>query len=407
MFRITPKWHEQSSRWGHPLHSMCSYLAMFPPRLPHYFIERFTKPGDVVIDPLGGRGTTPTQACLTNRIGIGNDLNPLAYILTKAKVNPPKRTDLMGRILQLEQECSRATISDVPDKIRMLYSDKIVEQLVWLKGELNLRKKADTFIMGIILGGMHGDSSLPNYLSIPMPNTFSMSPNYVKKFIKKHRLKPPTHTVFDVLKHRSRRIYSKGMPGVNGKAYNEDIRKLPKKLKTTGKLIVSSPPYLKVIKYGKFNWIRLWMLDVDSADLDRELDDTHTLSRYLEFMEETLNSMYNLLDDNGLCVLAIGDVFGQRGIGKDKNINLAQEVWDKLGKDSGFEFISIIDDEYRKDNKVSRIWGATKGEATKLDRLLVLCKDKRKVSPVKFPHQIDWKSTFPDRFHKTTLRATA
>ena len=371
---------------------------MFPPKLPHYFIERFTEPGEVVIDPFSGRGTTPFQACMDNRIGIGNDLNPLAYVLTKAKINPPNSNELEKRISSLENEFKPTDITYVPEKIRMLYNDKTLQQLVFLKDNLNLRRKVDIFIMAIILGGMHGDSTLPSYMSIPMPNTFSMSPNYIKNYIKKNSLKPPSYDAFTVIRHKMKRFFSKGIPGIKGKAFNEDIRKLKPKLKgTKAKLIFTSPPYLKVVRYGKLNWIRLWMLNVDHKELDEKLDDTHTLPKYLDFMEDSLKTMYNLLEDDGVCVLAIGDVYGARGIGKGKNINLAQEVWNELGKDSGFELVSIIDDKYREDNKVSRIWGKTKGIATKLDRLLVICKDKKKISPVKYESQIDWKCQYLDR----------
>ena len=65
---------------------MCSYLASFPAALTHAFIARYTRPGDVVLDPFSGRGTTPLQACAEGRIGVGNDLNPFAHLLTAAKV---------------------------------------------------------------------------------------------------------------------------------------------------------------------------------------------------------------------------------------------------------------------------------------------------------------------------------
>jgi len=68
---------------------MCSYMAMFPPRIPYYFIQRFTRPGDRVLDPFSGRGTTPTQACVDGRVGLANDLNPLAYQLSRAKAGRP------------------------------------------------------------------------------------------------------------------------------------------------------------------------------------------------------------------------------------------------------------------------------------------------------------------------------
>jgi len=61
---IQPEWKHVPKPWGHPVPPMCSYLAMFPPRIPHYFIQRFTRCGDRVLDPFSGRSTTPTQACV-------------------------------------------------------------------------------------------------------------------------------------------------------------------------------------------------------------------------------------------------------------------------------------------------------------------------------------------------------
>ena len=73
---IEPDWKVQSRLWGHAYHPMCSYLASFPAALAHAFIARYTRPGDVVLDPFSGRGTTPLQACAEGRIGVGNDLDP-------------------------------------------------------------------------------------------------------------------------------------------------------------------------------------------------------------------------------------------------------------------------------------------------------------------------------------------
>jgi len=71
---IAPEWKDQQRLWGHAFHPMCSYLASFPAALSHAFIGRFSRRGDVVLDPFSGRGTTPLQACAEGRIGIGNDL---------------------------------------------------------------------------------------------------------------------------------------------------------------------------------------------------------------------------------------------------------------------------------------------------------------------------------------------
>src|SRR6266849_9032813 len=51
-----------------------SYRACFKPQLPRFFIERLTEPGDVVYDPFMGRGTTPVEAALLDRVPFGCDI---------------------------------------------------------------------------------------------------------------------------------------------------------------------------------------------------------------------------------------------------------------------------------------------------------------------------------------------
>ncbi|HEV8054589.1 MAG TPA: DNA methyltransferase, partial [Candidatus Limnocylindrales bacterium] len=81
---IPQEWKTQQRLWGHSFHPMCSYLASFPASLAHAFIARYSRPGDVVLDPFSGRGTTSLQAAAEGRIGVGNDLNPFAHLLTAA-----------------------------------------------------------------------------------------------------------------------------------------------------------------------------------------------------------------------------------------------------------------------------------------------------------------------------------
>src|SRR5947208_1519415 len=84
-----PLWHAVPPRWGHSMHAMCSYQGMFPARLVHYFIAAFTRPGDLVVDPFCGRGTAVLQSRAEGRTSIGVDLNPLAFVLSRAKASPP------------------------------------------------------------------------------------------------------------------------------------------------------------------------------------------------------------------------------------------------------------------------------------------------------------------------------
>src|SRR4029079_6000221 len=116
---IAPEWKDQQRLWGHAFHPMCSYLASFPAALSHAFVGRYSRRGDVVLDPFSGRGTTPLQACAEGRIGIGNDLNPFAHLLTSAKVEPATRADTATRVatLRLGWATSSAEWLDLANRV--------------------------------------------------------------------------------------------------------------------------------------------------------------------------------------------------------------------------------------------------------------------------------------------------
>jgi DNA modification methylase len=69
-------------------HNFHSFPAKFPPQLPKKFIEGLTEPGDTVLDPMMGSGTTIVEALLTGRYGIGADIDPMALRLCRVKITP-------------------------------------------------------------------------------------------------------------------------------------------------------------------------------------------------------------------------------------------------------------------------------------------------------------------------------
>ena len=60
----TCEWKRYPKNMNNKLHSLCSYMAMFPPSVPHYFIKRYSEEGEVVLDPFSGRGTTILESVL-------------------------------------------------------------------------------------------------------------------------------------------------------------------------------------------------------------------------------------------------------------------------------------------------------------------------------------------------------
>ena len=383
-------WKHLPKRWGHSFHPMCSYLAMFPPGIPRYFIEQFTKPGDIVLDPFSGRGTAPLEACVSGRIGIGIDLSPLAYILTSAKLDPPSLRSSLRRIngLRANYKRSNVNVDDVPDNIKMLFDGRLtLPQIVYLRSELSHKKKVDRFLLAALAGILHGgyndamnDSS---YLSISMPNTFSMSPNYIRRYVRKNHLHKLSLDVFEKLTTKVRRLFKDGMPSTKGYAYRANARnfaslKNPAFKDSSVKLIITSPPYLKVVNYGTYNWIRLWLLgeSIEKTNKDLLLDDKHGIDNYENFLGDVLNQCERVLRPDGICALVIGDVDEQDKNEERTSYNLSEGIWNRLKQKTKLKFLMIIEDSLPEKNKETRIWGKTKGNATKTDRILLLYKDK-------------------------------
>lgn len=70
---------------GYASHNTHAFAAKFPPQLPRMFIDELTQPGELIIDPMAGSGTTLVEAMFASRRGLGVDLDPLAVKISKAK----------------------------------------------------------------------------------------------------------------------------------------------------------------------------------------------------------------------------------------------------------------------------------------------------------------------------------
>jgi hypothetical protein len=419
---IAPEWKAQQRLWGHSLHPMCSYLASFPAALTHAFIARYSRPGDVVLDPFSGRGTTALQACAEGRIGVGNDLNPFAHLLTAAKVQPATRAAATTRLTQLRlawhggaahwRAQAAAIIADpagggpvpVPLEVVVAFHPTTFAQLLFLRDALDLADRVDRFLAAAVTGILHGKSA--SYLSELMPNTFSMAPRYVRDFAARTAFASPERDVFDGLAAKLDRLYRQPLPVVEGAALLGDARDVAPRaraaLRTLGRadrarLVVTSPPYLRVVKYGYYNWLRTWFLGFDAGAIDAALDDAHHREPYLAFLREVLGGLRPVLADDAIVVLVIGDVETDRGRRIRGGVGLAERTFQEAAEPEGYRLAGVALDDVAAVRKMTKLWGDEAGRATKTDRILVLgaTETGRRRALAAASNDVDW--TWPPR----------
>src|SRR5436853_7907743 len=119
------------------------------------------------------------------------------------------------------------------------------------------------------------------------------------------------------------------------------------------------------MKYGKLNWLRLWLLGREPSSVDADLCSSGSLGLYLDFIKRAIGRCREVLANDGFMCLVIGDV--RR---RDHELNLAAAVADSCLNGSGLRIAAVINDEVPVRHKVSRIWKDRRGEATKTDRIV-------------------------------------
>jgi site-specific DNA-methyltransferase (adenine-specific) len=429
---IAPEWKDQQRLWGHSFHPMCSYLASFPAALAHAFIARYSRSGDVVLDPFSGRGTTPLQACAEGRIGVGNDLNPFAHLLTAAKIEPATPAEARIRLAGLQLAwASDATawerlagqvvrdplaaaalvpragsgmaaadgVEPVPAEVAVAFHPRTLAQLLLVRTALRLELPTDRFLAAALTGILHGKSA--SYLSEIMPNTFSMAPRYVRDFAARTGFRSPERDLFHGLELKLSRLYRQRAPRAGGVALHGDARDVASRARASlrerglpdrARLVVTSPPYLRVVKYGYYNWLRTWFLGFDARAIDDALDDAHHREPYLTFLRDVLGGLRPALTDDAVVVLVVGDVETDRGRRIEGGVGLAERVWEAAAAPEGYRLAGVALDDVHAHRKMTKLWGDEAGRATQVDRILVLgateAGRRRAISGAATP--IDW-----------------
>ena len=366
------------------LHEICSYIAMYPAKLVHKLINKYTNKGDTIYDPFSGQGTTLIETRLLKRKADASDLNPLSFVLTKAKSHTLDKNQIIKTITKYEQMYhaykTRINKKDF-NYMKTYFSKNVYKQICFLKEILgkkwNVLDNTNTFILACLLGILHGPTrkdGTSSYLSINMSNTNSMAKNYVDNYVKQHNLHfPRNENVFEKLRKKVERSFSNidhfdHKDLLVGEVKNGDALNCNKIFKNKKfDCIITSPPYLNIFNYTSENWIRMWLLGYEKDNLKKEikLDDHHGLVDYKKFLINFMNCAFNVLKENGKLIMIIGNV--------EKKYNFFKDIWQEIKDRTKFKLIERCLD-YRANNKSTRKNGTKSGKATKVDNICVFGK---------------------------------
>lgn len=362
-------------RQANPLHEV-SYRGCFKPQLPAYFIDRLSKPGDVIYDPFSGRGTTAVEAALMGRNIIANDVNPLSAILTRPRLEAPLIASIDVRLRAIKVSAKQRNDID----LSMFYHPDTERELLNLRAYLADRldsgkeDEADRWIRMVATNRLTGHS--PGFFSAyTLPPNQAVSPESQLRINEKTGKDPEYRDVRALILRKSMQLQSdinaaarwrlqqaaakaqflEGPAGQTADVADNSVQ-----------LTVTSPPFLNVVQYARDNWLRCWFNSLDAEEIGAGITMATSVNEWSEVMFEVLCELHRITKPKGWVAFEVGEV--QRG-----SVNLDEAVV-PLGIEAGFRCEAILINT-QKFTKTSNIWGIGNNErGTNSNRIVMLQK---------------------------------
>jgi DNA modification methylase len=321
-------------------HRMHSFSAKFPPQLADWGLETFSQPGDWVLDPFVGSGTSLVEARLKGRNSFGIDIDPLSRLMSKVKSTPIDLKVLdkgvmsvlseLGNIkAELQLARARGTVenllkryhADIPDFPNRDYwfLKPVQEELALLKALINKQSPPDFVdFLCIVFSSIiitKGKTSVANVRDLAHSRPHYAAPTETPDAFKQFeiRLERLTGNLVEFIQRCDWSVQSK--------VIGEDARRVPLPDDSID-LIFTSPPYVNAIDYPRAHKFSVfWLADFlhitpdTYAELGREFVGTDRVSKaeYGQIMKSC--SAIGILSETISC-LAANDIKSASVAGK-------------------------------------------------------------------------------------------
>jgi DNA methylase len=352
-------------RQAHSLHEV-SYRACFKPQLPEFFIERLTRHGDAVYDPFMGRGTTPIQAALMGRRPVGNDVNPLSLLLTRPRLTPPAPDEVARRLDQVPWE--RGEVEDA--ELLAFYSPRTLGRLCALRNWLiekapldGAPAPVDDWIRMVAINRLTGHS--PGFFSVyTLPPNQAASALSQRKINDKRGQVPPDRDIRKLILKKTAALLSDGPTAAHpGPLLSTGVaQSTPAIASGSIDLVVTSPPFLDIVRYDQDNWLRSWFAGIDSADV--AIAHHRTEAGWQAMVRDTLVELARVVRRGGHVAFEVGEVRGGK-------ILLERLVWEAAeGLPFARLFVMVNQQQF---TKTANCWGVrNNAKGTNTNRIVVL-----------------------------------
>lgn len=303
--RVDEFWTSKQ-RAGHSLHEV-SYRACYKPQLPEYFIKKFCKTGAVVYDPFMGRGTTLIEARLHGHRVIGNDINPLAKILTAPRLNPPTLEQIEARL----QEIHLPTDAEVDTELLVFFHEGTLREIYGWRTyfQQGCFDAVDAWLQMVACSRLTGHSS--GFFSV-----FTLPPNLATSIVAQQKINekrnqiPEYRNTKELILRKSKQLLRHSLPDCfrrdDAILLTESADSTPQIADESVDLVVTSPPFLDTIDYMQDNWLRMWFCGIEIEQ--GKIWQLKSLEDWVARMTDVLAELHRVLKHGGRIAFEVGEV---------------------------------------------------------------------------------------------------
>lgn len=338
------------------LHQLSPYIGKLKSSIAADLIRAFSSVGELIADPFCGAGTIALEAKLAGRRVFASDISPYAFALTDGKLRPPRTVDsATAEIEELLAESERCPVPDlrtVPRWVRAYFHSRTLKEAISFAEVCRQRNR--NFAMSCLLGILHHQR--PGFLSHPS--------SHLVPYLRINKFPPETHPELYQYRPVRPRLLKKVIraykrvdqaPDIAPRLAMASLEEL--RLPSRVDAVITSPPYMNALDYGRDNRLRLWFLDPDAAERIDE-NTPRTLGDFAQLMSALAKKVVCSLRPNGYCVLVVGDSVSRGTVRHTARAALESFLAEK----GAFKVVQIIADSIPDVRRSRRDCRGVKGE---------------------------------------------